>query len=131
MAAAYTDVSKLRKLSIDRDEKYKKSNTNTDLCNELTTFLGETKAHLEGSIIEKTSNWLLQQDLWLQNENGLLTESFYKYGRGDIVFSVELGTSNIGTEIRYPHPCVVVHDNKEDWLIVVPITAFSSTLIDI
>ncbi|NLZ82724.1 MAG: type II toxin-antitoxin system PemK/MazF family toxin [Clostridiales bacterium] len=119
---SYINVSKVRGLANDKLLKLKKANTSKNLCNELSIFLGETKTHLEDCCIEKTSNWLLQHDLWLQNERGLLTSSFYNYGRGDIVFSVELGTSNIGTEIRYPHPCIVVYDNSEDWLIVVPIT---------
>ena len=33
------------------------------------------------------------------------------------------GTTNMGTEIRYPHPCVVLFDNCEDWIVVAPITA--------
>lgn len=120
--ALYINESKVRGVTNDRVLKFKKANTNTDLCTELNRLLIETKTHLEGCETEKTANWLLQHDLWLQNENGLLTTPFYNYGRGDIVFSVELGTSNIGTEIRYPHPCIVLYDHSEDWLIIVPIT---------
>lgn len=107
--ALYINEAKVRGIANNRALKLKKANTNTDLCTELNILLSETKNHLEGCEAEKTANWLLQHDLWLQNENGLLTPPFYNYGRGYIVFSVELGTSNIGTEIRYPHPCVVIY----------------------
>lgn len=120
--AQYIDRSKVRSMTADRLLKNKSTNSNTELCSELNTYFKVVKPHLEASTTEKTANWLLQHDLWLQNENRLLTSSFYNYGRGDIVFSVDMGTSNMGTEIRYPHPCVVIHDNREDWLIVAPIT---------
>ena len=75
------------------------------------------------SPVEKTANWMLYKNLWLKNENKILNGGFYKYGRGDIILSIDFGTINIGTEIRYPHPCVVLYDNNEDWIIVAPITA--------
>lgn len=100
------------------------SSSNTDLLSELSDLIDDLRAHLQSSNIEKTGNWLLEQDLWLKNENNNLG-GFYNYVRGDIIRSVDLGTSNIGTEIRYPHPCVVLYDNNEDWVLVAPITQAS------
>lgn len=83
--------------------------------------------HIEQSEVEKASNWMLFKDLWLQNEsNHLQTTTRYRnYTRGTVVMSFDWGTGNIGTEIRYPHPGVVLYDQEEDWVIVAPITAAS------
>ncbi len=73
--------------------------------------------------LERTVNYAHFHDLWIQNEYKKLNNNYYNYSRGDIISLVDLGTCNIGTEIRYPHPCVVLYDNDEDWVIVAPITA--------
>ena len=70
----------------------------------------------------KTCNWILEENRWLENENKLL-HGFYNYRRGDIIRNLDFGTSNIGTEHRYPHPAVVIYDQREDWVVVAPITA--------
>lgn len=119
----YIDKSKIGQLSQDKTLNKTVTNLNSDVMVNLVALCETMKSHLEGCIIEKTTNWLLQENLWLKNENNQLGTSFYNYCRGDIILSVDLGTNNIGTEIRYPHPCVVLYDNDEDWLIVAPITA--------
>lgn len=111
----------IRKLSISN---FKNNNTNTDndLKCEVSNALNNTEQHLINSKIEKSCNYLLFNILWLNNEKGTLANNdWYSYSKGDIIFSLDLGTINIGTEIRYPHPCVVLYDGG-DWLLVIPIT---------
>ncbi|MDU8975597.1 type II toxin-antitoxin system PemK/MazF family toxin [Clostridium perfringens] len=98
-------------------------NEHEDLINEVDKILCETKENILSGTVEKAINWSYFKNKWLLNENNNLAEKFYNYQRGDIVPSVDLGTLNIGTEIRYPHPCVVLYDGKEDWIIVAPITS--------
>lgn len=119
----YIDSNSLGKICRDNNLRFCKSNSNKDILDEFNKILEELNSHLIESTVEKTANWMLYKNLWLKNENKILNGGFYKYGRGDIILSIDFGTINIGTEIRYPHPCVVLYDNNEDWLIVAPITA--------
>ncbi len=109
--------------SKDPLKKLQLTSTNTAVTSELTTLMSELTSHLYSSSTEKTSNWMLYNDTWLDNESGQLPSKFYNYSRGDIILSIDFGTTNIGTEIRYPHPAVVLYDNNEDWVICAPITA--------
>lgn len=93
------------------------------LLEEIYEILDSTKNNIENDTIEKAINWCKYKKKWLSNENNNLKNDFYNYTRGDVIISLDWGTLNIGTEIRYPHPCVVLYDNGEDWLLVVPITA--------
>lgn len=104
--------------------KANKSLFNSDIraVLELSKLIEEITAHLKMSDIEKTCNWILEENRWLKNEHKLLN-GFYNYRRGDIIRNIDFGTSNIGTEHRYPHPAVVIYDQREDWVIVAPITA--------
>lgn len=98
------------------------TNNNAQAVSGLTELFNVLEDHLRNnSNIEKSCNWMLAENLWLENEKGNL-KSFYKYSRGDIIRIVDFGTSNIGTEIRYPHPLVVLYDQNEDWVLGVPIT---------
>lgn len=119
----YIDSNSLRIICRDNNFKYCKSNSNKYILDEFNKILEELSSHLIEGTVEKTANWMLYKNLWLKNENKDLNSGFYKYVRGDIILSIDFGTINIGTEIRYPHPCVVLYDNNEDWLIVAPITA--------
>ena len=119
----YIDSKNVKRISRDNKLKYRKSNSNSDVLNELSKIMNELNSHFSESIIEKTANWMIYNNLWLKNENLGLNNRFYNYGRGDVILSIDFGTVNIGTEIRYPHPCVVLYDNGEDWVIVAPITA--------
>jgi len=99
------------------------------LCNsdsravfQLSQLIEEITTHLKISDIEKACNWMLEENRWLANENRLFN-GFYNYLRGDIIKNLDFGTSNIGTEHRYPHPAVVIYDQREDWVVVAPITA--------
>lgn len=115
-------LDKLRK-----DKRIKKTITskNVDVAGEITKIVPIVENHVKGSNVEKASNWMLFKDLWLQNESGLLKTNitYRNYTRGSIVMSIDWGTSNVGTEIRYPHPGVVLYDQGEDWVIVAPVTA--------
>ncbi|HEE9035411.1 TPA: type II toxin-antitoxin system PemK/MazF family toxin [Bacillus cereus] len=121
----HTNRTLLNVLKKDSTIKRNISTGNVDITNEIASFLPIMQKHLEQSNIEKTSNWMLFKDLWLQNETGHLKSSikYRNYTRGSIIMSIEWGTGNIGTEIRYPHPGVVLYDQGEDWVIAAPITA--------
>lgn len=93
------------------------------LLKEIDKILSSTKSNIENDTIEKAINWCRYKNKWLLNEYNDLENDFYNYKRGDVIISLDLGTLNIGTEIRYPHPCVVLYDNGEDWIVVAPITA--------
>lgn len=90
---------------------------------EIQNVFAHTGIMLSHGKLERTVNYAHFHDLWIQNEYKKLNNNYYNYSRGDIISLVDLGTCNIGTEIRYPHPCVVLYDNHEDWVIVAPITA--------
>lgn len=98
------------------------TNTNTDMVSNIDYIIKDMELHLKSSMIKKSYNWVLYKDNWLALENKGSNGSFYNYNRGDIIILLDLGTTNMGTEIRFPHPCVVLYDNKEDWVIVAPIT---------
>lgn len=119
MAINRTNIKQLTK---DARLKHNYANTSADVLSNLLTSANEVETHLQVSSIEKTSNWLLQNDLWLQNEKGSIGFRFRNYSRGDVILELDLGTVNLGTEIRYPHPCVVLYDQDEDWVVVAPIT---------
>lgn len=119
----FVDINELRKMAYGSTKK-SQCKSDSKSVSELVALLSTIDKHLQEAELEKACYWMLQEDLWLQNENNLLS-SFYNYSRGDIIISLDLGTSNIGTEIRYPHPCIVLYDNGEDWVIVAPITAVS------
>jgi hypothetical protein len=115
----------LDRLRKDFGIKKNSSKDNTNVSAEISKLIPVIENHLKESNVEKTSNWMLFKDLWLQNESGHLKNSvkYRNYTRGSIIMSVDWGTSNLGTEIRYPHPGVVLYDQGEDWVIAVPITA--------
>lgn len=119
----YINRHSIAQLSKDTSEKANLTSSTFTLSNDLNTIMENLSSHLLSSKVEKTCNWLLYNDTWLDNELGQLNPPFYNYSRGDIILSVDFGTSNIGTEIRYPHPAVVLYDNDEDWVICAPITA--------
>jgi PemK-like, MazF-like toxin of type II toxin-antitoxin system len=108
----------------DRQIKRNPVRDNTDVMGEIDTLIPVIENHLKQGKVEKASNWMLFKDLWLQNELGHLrrSTSYRNYTRGSIIMSLDWGTSNIGTEIRYPHPGVVLYDKGEDWIIAAPIT---------
>lgn len=116
------DYKLLKSMSSTKYYKNKVSKNNKKLTNELSNSITILGNHLLESKIEKTANWILEEDLWLQNENDSLKINKYSYERGDIISLVNLGTTNLGTEIRYPHPCVTLYDGG-DWVFVAPITA--------
>lgn len=120
----YIDRTRITDLKQDSAIKRLTSNQNAVVLKELIKIFSVTIDHFSRSQVEKTSNWMLFKDTWLQNESGDLkiTTVYRNYVRGDIISTVDWGTSNIGTEIRYPHPCVVLYDNGEDWIIGAPIT---------
>lgn len=104
-------------------ERCKITKSDDDMISSIKYVLKKTEDHFSDSEIEKTANWILFKDKWLDYESSDRKPNFYNYSRGDIVLSVDFGTTNMGTEIRYPHPCVVLFDNCEDWIVVAPITA--------
>ncbi|AFM43582.1 PemK-like protein (plasmid) [Desulfosporosinus acidiphilus SJ4] len=105
-------------------QKKNVTSTNQKVTIELTKLMALLDQHLKAAELEKTCNWILEENLWLENEHNQL-QGFYNYSRGDIIRTLDYGTVNIGTEIRYPHPFVVLYDNKEDWVIGAPITQAS------
>lgn len=107
---------------IKSSEKHNLTNTDETMVCSVEHLGKEMDTHLKASKIEKSGNWVLYKEKWLENEKGG-SANFYKYGRGDVIRSFNFGVVNMGTEIRYPHPCVVIYDNNEDWLIVAPITS--------
>lgn len=119
----YVDINSIKNILKDSKLRQCKCNTNSKVLNELNLIISELDSHMKSCNIEKTSNWIIYHNTWLNNENHKLNHKFYNYSRGDIILSIDFGTVNIGTEIRYPHPCVVLFDNDEDWVIVAPITA--------
>lgn len=119
----FIDLNEMDKLKQIYNIKNNITKTNEKLTNELKKIVDKTEEHFENATIEKSINWVTYKNTWLKNENGDLGTNFYNYERGDVILSIDLGTINIGTEIRYPHPCVVLFDNNEDWIIVAPITA--------
>lgn len=117
-------IDLLKLLGNEFNSHKKISNTNSDIMSEIGALSPILSAHLEKSDIKKTTNWLIYKDIWLQNEAGSFKSKIYRgYDKGDVILQVNYGTSNIGTEIRYPHPGVVIYDQGEDWVIVAPITA--------
>lgn len=102
----------------------KKVDAKTDISTlkRVDNILSLTKDNIESGKLNKAIYWCDYKTKWLQNENKSLDDNFYTYTRGDVIMLLDLGTLNMGTEIRYPHPCVVIHDSGEDWLIVAPIT---------
>ncbi len=120
---AVHDIEQVRVKTKAYPTKYNLTNTDADMIHSVE-HIGQTMDnHLKSSIIEKSGNWISYKEKWLSNEEGTLPTDFYNYSRGDIILAIDLGTVNMGTEIRYPHPCVVLYDNREDWVIVAPITA--------
>ncbi|MGL5087206.1 MAG: type II toxin-antitoxin system PemK/MazF family toxin, partial [Clostridium sp.] len=117
------DLETIKELKTQYTIKRNIANTDNFLTGEIEKILEATKDNITNGTIEKAINWSLYKNTWLKNENVSLKNEFYKYERGDIITSLDLGVLNIGTEIRYPHPCVVLYDNDEDWIVVVPITA--------
>lgn len=120
---AVHDIEKVRRKAKEYPLKFDLTNTDADMIHSVEHIGTEMGNHLKSSIIEKSGNWISYKEKWLGYEDGTLTSSHYNYSRGDIILSLDLGTVNMGTEIRYPHPCVVLYDNREDWVIVAPITA--------
>ncbi|HWO77770.1 MAG TPA: type II toxin-antitoxin system PemK/MazF family toxin [Bacillus sp. (in: firmicutes)] len=121
----HIDRELLDRLRKDKTIKRTPSHQQTDVSDEIRKILPIIENHFtNASTVEKSSNWMLYKDLWLQNEIGHLKQNveYRNYTRGSIIMSVEWGTTNIGTEIRYPHPGVVLYDQKEDWVIAAPIT---------
>jgi len=115
------DVRLVRTLASCLDKR-SPCNSNSHAVLELAKLIKEITTHLEMSTIEKACNWVLEQNRWLVNEHKLVSV-FNKYSRGDIIRTLDFGTSNIGTEHRYPHPAVVIYDQEEEWVVVAPITA--------
>lgn len=110
----------------DRVKKRSITSSDPNVLNELKIISPIITNHLENSRIEKTSNWMLYMDYWLQNEDNVLQTTRYRnYSRGDIISTLDWGTTNIGTEVRYPHPGVVLFDDGEDWIIAAPLTGAS------
>lgn len=121
----YVDRQLLERLRKDIAIKRNSAQGNSDISSEIAKIIPLIENHVTQSNVEKASNWMLFQDSWLQNESGNLraSTSYRNYTRGRIIMSIDWGTSNIGTEIRYPHPGVVLYDQDEDWVIAAPITA--------
>lgn len=119
------NINRLQAVQYSKDiaEKRKISSTNQIISTEFASLITSLNTHLLDAHLEKTCNWMLYNDIWLDHEQGKLHPKFYNYSRGDIILSVDFGTCNIGTEIRYPHPGVVLYDNGEDWLVCAPITS--------
>ncbi|NFF80839.1 type II toxin-antitoxin system PemK/MazF family toxin [Clostridium botulinum] len=117
------DLEKIEEMKKQFHIKRNITSTNEIMMNEIEKILVATKDNIINAEIEKAINWSYYKNTWLKNESKSLKNKFYNYERGDIIISLDLGTLNIGTEIRYPHPCVVLYDNNEDWIIVTPITA--------
>lgn len=117
------DLQKIEKLKKIFHIKNNITNTNESLLNQIDKIIDATEENIKKSTIEKSINWSYYKNIWLKNEAKTLNDKFYNYERGDILISLDLGTMNIGTEIRYPHPCVVLYDNNEEWIIIAPITA--------
>lgn len=117
------DLEKIFELRRQIHIKHNITSTNDELVGEIDKIIKSIEHHIKSSSIEKSINWTIYKDKWLKNEDNKLQGNFYNYERGDIILSLDLGIMNIGTEIRYPHPCVVLYDNQEDWVIVAPITA--------
>ncbi|MBO1515171.1 hypothetical protein [Metabacillus bambusae] len=115
----------LDRLKKDVSVKRTLSHGHSNITGELGKIIPLIENHVKQSSVEKSSNWMLYKDLWLQNESGHLRSSarHRNYTRGSIIMSIDWGTINIGTEIRYPHPGVVLYDQGEDWVIAAPITA--------
>lgn len=117
------DFEVIKELNKNIDIKKNHASTQSKLVQEVNKIVASTKTNIEGDTVEKAINWCCYKDIWLKNETHSLKNEFYNYERGDIIISLDLGALNIGTEIRYPHPCVVLYDNGEDWIVVAPITA--------
>ncbi|MEQ3340718.1 type II toxin-antitoxin system PemK/MazF family toxin [Clostridium butyricum] len=117
------DLELIEELKKRFDVKRNITSTEEHLVGEVEKILFFTDKSIKNDTVEKAINWCCYKNKWLMNEQNSLKNEFYNYERGDIIISLDLGTLNIGTEIRYPHPCVVLYDNNEDWIIVAPITA--------
>ena len=115
----------LNERRIDTAIKGNPTHQHTDVTGEISKIIPIIESHIVGSNIQKSSNWMLYKDLWMQNESGHLSANarYRNYARGSVIMSIDWGTGNIGTEIRYPHPGVVLLDCNEDWLIAAPITS--------
>lgn len=121
----HIDRELLDRLRKDPAVKWGVSEGHADTKTEISKMGSALDDHLKKSQVEKASNWMLYKDLWLRNESGHLKRNttYRNYTRGSIIMSLEWGTGNIGSEIRYPHPGVVLYDQGEDWIIVAPITS--------
>lgn len=119
----HIDRRLLDALRKDRIKKRQITHQHSNVSDELSKFLPIIESHIKQAKVETSTNWLLFNDIWIQNEYGHLRNSQYRnYTRGSIIMSLDWGTTNIGTEIRYPHPGVVLYDQDEDWVIAAPIT---------
>lgn len=87
----YIDSNNLKQISRDNNLKRCKTNSNSDVLNELNKIINELDSHFNESPIEKTANWMIYNNLWLKNENQALNNKFYNYGRGDIILSIDFG----------------------------------------
>ena len=116
-------INDLRATLKNKYDKNQSTSISIEALHEIQNLLAHTGIMLSQGKLERTVNYVHFHDLWIQNEYKKLNNNYYNYSRGDIISLVDLGTCNIGTEIRYPHPCVVLYDNHEDWVIVAPITA--------
>ncbi|MBS3201617.1 type II toxin-antitoxin system PemK/MazF family toxin [Turicibacter bilis] len=116
-------INDLRNTLKNKYNKNQSTSVSIEALHEIQNVFAHTNIMLSQGNLERTVNYAHIHDLWIQNEYKQLNNNYYNYSRGDIISLVDLGTCNIGTEIRYPHPCVVLYDNNEDWVIVAPITA--------
>ena len=80
----------------------------------------EFKMFIESKDDQYVSTWLLETDIFLQAEKGVLAAEKETLSRGRIIH-VNPGVTNIGREQRYVHPYIVLGEYKETF-IGVPVT---------
>jgi len=99
---------------------------------ELITTLNETKSILRSKVMAESIPFILYNDLWNQygvhgpkRNHNRTTLRGMKINRGRLVF-VDFG-SNIGNEMSFPHPAVVVA-NHPGTITVVPMSSFKGSI---
>jgi len=114
------DRLKYEELTSKSPDCFERADTDKNILSDLEKVHGESRDLISDQTIKYAATWLLEKDLWLESEKGILQANTEVLSRGRVVL-VNPGTGNIGREQKYVHPYIVLGEYKETF-IGVPIT---------
>lgn len=107
------------------------SKSDPAICSEVKSVLTETESLLEQQTVSRAINYILWKDLWVTD--GVFTHTsipgkqVYRFPGGRLIF-VDLGCGNIGHEMSFPHPAIVL-GNYTHTLLIAPCSSDDGTPI--